>query len=107
MRLAGPSAMKAVLPSLVIPMPTGWIASRRRPGMLKVTLPVTTRLPGSMTDTVPPISDDAHLDVAQADAPFDIDDSHRFVVLIGDVQDFAGRILGEQFRIGAGGQGVD
>src|SRR6476661_10182154 len=60
MRLAGPSAMKAVLPSLVIPMPTGWIASRRRPGMLKLILPVMMRLAGSMTDTVPPISDDTH-----------------------------------------------
>ena len=32
MRLAGPSATKAVLSSLVMPMPTGWIASLRRPG---------------------------------------------------------------------------
>src|SRR3981189_2063971 len=59
-RLAGPSATKAVLPSLVMPMPTGWIASRRMPGMLKLILPVTTRLAGSITDTVPPISDDTH-----------------------------------------------
>src|SRR6267154_3003448 len=60
MRLAGPSAMKAVLPSLVMPMPTGWIASRRKPGMLKVILTVTVRLTGSTIDTVPPISDATH-----------------------------------------------
>ena len=34
-RLAGPSAMKAVLASRVMPMPTGWIASRRRPGIFE------------------------------------------------------------------------
>src|SRR3954453_12680872 len=60
MRLAGPSAMKAVLPSLVMPMPTGWIASLRRPGISKVIFPVTVCLTGSITDTVPPISDDTH-----------------------------------------------
>src|SRR5262249_14574668 len=59
-RLAGPSATKAVLPSLVMPMPTGWIASRRRPGISKLILPVTTCLTGSMIDTEPPISDDTH-----------------------------------------------
>src|SRR6266481_5125093 len=59
-RFAGPSAMKPVLPSLVMPMPTGWIASRRMPGMLNVILPVTVRFAGSMTDTVPPISEDTH-----------------------------------------------
>src|SRR5712675_3053385 len=60
MRLAGPRAIKAVLPSLVMPMPTGWIASRRRPGIAKVILPATECLAGSMIDTVPPISDETH-----------------------------------------------
>ena len=36
MRLAGPSATKALLPSLVMRMPTGWIASSFTPGILKV-----------------------------------------------------------------------
>ena len=31
---------------------------------------------------------------------------HRVVVLVGDIEHLAGGILGEQFRIGAGGQGV-
>src|SRR3569833_2327754 len=57
-RLAGPSATKAVLPSLVMPMPTGWIASLRRPGMANLILPVTSCFAGSMIETVPPISED-------------------------------------------------
>src|SRR6185436_15499439 len=60
MRLAGPSATKAVLPSLVMPMPTGWMASLRRPGISNVIFFVTSRLTGSITETVPPISDDTH-----------------------------------------------
>ena len=157
--------MKAVLPSLVMPMPTGWIASRRRPGILNSILPVMTRLAGSMMETVPPISDDTHnselsrLNSAKrgraststlatiwrvavsmkcamlvvsdvlirilpsgliampsgstptwmspsAHALFEIDDGHRVVVLVGDIEDLAGGILGEQFRIGTGGQAV-
>src|ERR1700760_3477113 len=59
-RLAGPSATKAVLSSLVMLMPTGWMASLRSPGMANVTLPVTACLTGSMIETVPPISDETH-----------------------------------------------
>src|SRR5882757_8503815 len=59
-RLAGPSATNAVLPSLVMPMPTGWIASLRRPGISKLILLVTARLAGSMIETVPPISEETH-----------------------------------------------
>ena len=49
---------------------------------------------------------DADLDVTDADALFEIDDGHRVVVLVGDIKDLAGGILGEQFRIGTGGQAV-
>ena len=50
---------------------------------------------------------DADLDVAEAGALFEIDDGHRVVVLVGDVEHLAGGILREQFGIGPGGQGVD
>jgi hypothetical protein len=49
---------------------------------------------------------DADLDVTDADTLFEIDDRHCVVVLIGDIEGFAGGVLGEQFRIGTGGQGV-
>ena len=50
---------------------------------------------------------DADLDFAEARAPFDIDDGHGVVVLVGDVENLAGRVLHEQLGIGAGGQRVD
>src|SRR5262245_18736451 len=59
-RLAGPSATNAVLPSPVMRMPTGWIASLRRPGISKAIFFLTSNLTGSMTLMVPPISDDTH-----------------------------------------------
>ena len=40
-------------------------------------------------------------------ALLEIDDGHRVVVLVGDIEHLAGRVLGEQFGIGTGGQGVD
>ena len=49
---------------------------------------------------------DADLNVAEARALLEIDDRHRVVVLVGDIENLAGGILGEQFGIGAGGQGV-
>src|SRR6185436_7670336 len=61
MRLAGPSATKAVLPSFVMPMPTGWMASLRKPGISNVIFFVTSRLTGSTIETVPPISDEIHI----------------------------------------------
>ncbi|MET3280596.1 hypothetical protein ABIF43_006085 [Bradyrhizobium japonicum] len=39
-------------------------------------------------------------------ALLEIDHGHRVVVLVGDIEDLAGGILGEQFGIGAGGQAV-
>src|SRR5262245_31358630 len=57
-RLAGPSATKAVLPSRVMRMPTGWIASFRNPGISNAIFFFTSNFCGSMTVTVPPISDD-------------------------------------------------
>src|SRR4030095_356347 len=50
---------------------------------------------------------DADLDLAEAGAFFDVDDRHRVVVFVGDVEDLAGSIEGEQFGIRAGGQGID
>ena len=41
---------------------------------------------------------DADLDVADASALLEIDDGDRVVVLVGDVEDLAGGILGEQLR---------
>ena len=41
-------------------MPTGWMASLRKPGISNVIFFVTSRLTGSITETVPPISDDTH-----------------------------------------------
>ena len=52
--------MNAVLPSAVIPIPTGWIASFRRPGISKVIFVVTACLTGSMMETVPPTSEETH-----------------------------------------------
>src|SRR5438552_2244346 len=49
---------------------------------------------------------DADLDVPHADAILEVDDGDRVVVLVGDIEEFAGGILREQFRIGAGGQAV-
>ena len=42
-----------------------------------------------------------------ARALFEIDHGHRVVVLVGDIEHLAGGVLGEQFRVGPGGQGVD
>ena len=57
-RLAGPSATKAVLPSLVMLMPTGWMASLRSPGISNVIFLMTSCFMGSMTLTVPPTSEE-------------------------------------------------
>src|SRR5262245_36592062 len=57
-RLAGPSATNPVLPSLVSLIPTGWIASLRKPGISKVIFFVTVCLAGSMMLRVPPTSDE-------------------------------------------------
>src|ERR1700704_1990785 len=59
-RLAGPSAMNAVLASALMLIPTGWIASLRIPGMANSILPVTACFAGSMIETVPPISEETH-----------------------------------------------
>src|ERR1700746_3131466 len=59
-RLAGPSATNAVAPSLVMAMPTGWMASARNPGMAKLILLVTRCLTGSMMLTAPPTSEETH-----------------------------------------------
>ena len=48
----------------------------------------------------------ANLDVAEADALLEIDDRDGVVVLVGDVEDLAVGVLGEQFRIGSRGQGI-
>src|ERR1043166_4855408 len=45
---------------------------------------------------------DADLHVAEAPAPLDVDDRHRIVVLVGDVECLAGRVLDEQLRVGTG-----
>ena len=47
---------------------------------------------------------DADLHLAKAAALLHVDDRDGIVVLVGDVEDLAGRILGEQFGIGARGQ---
>src|SRR5271163_675068 len=57
-RLAGPSATKPSLPSEVNLIPTGWISSLRNPGTSKPIVWVTAFLTGSMTETLPPTSDD-------------------------------------------------
>ena len=49
---------------------------------------------------------DADLDVAKPGPLLDIDDGDGVVVLVGDIENFAGGILGKQLGIGAGGQGV-
>ncbi|MGY4326546.1 hypothetical protein ACVWWG_000960 [Bradyrhizobium sp. LB7.2] len=49
---------------------------------------------------------DANLDVAKARALLEVDHGHRVVVLVGDIEDLAGGILGEQFGVGSGGQAV-
>src|ERR1700722_17823281 len=159
MRLAGPSATNAVLPSRVMSMPTGWIASPRMPGIANAIFVFPARLTGSMTLTVPPISDDTHssepsllncanrgrwststlattscepvsmkwamlvvsevltrnfpsglspvLYRAEPGAPFDIDDRDGVVILVGDVENPARRVLDEELRIGARRQRVD
>ena len=50
---------------------------------------------------------DADLDLAEAGALLDVDDRHRVVVFVGDVEDLAVSIEGEQFGVRAGGQGID
>src|SRR5207247_9852050 len=50
---------------------------------------------------------DADLDLAETGALFDVDDGHRVVVLVGDVEDLAGSIEDEQFGIRARGQRID
>src|SRR5437764_39947 len=50
---------------------------------------------------------DADLDLAETGTLFDIDDGHRVVVFVGDVEDLAGSIEGEQFGVRAGGQRID
>src|SRR5437870_13307673 len=50
---------------------------------------------------------DADLDLAETSALLDVDDGHRVVVFVGDVEDLAVSIESEQFRIRAGGQGID
>src|SRR5271165_997473 len=57
-RLAGPSATKPSLPSDVKRMPTGWIASLRSPGTSKAIVCVIVFFTGSITETLPPTSDD-------------------------------------------------
>src|SRR3978361_1340471 len=52
--------MNAVLASAVMLIPTGWIASLRIPGMANSILVMIACFAGSMTVTVPPISDDTH-----------------------------------------------
>ncbi len=59
-RLAGPRSMKPSLPSLVMLMPTGWMASDRSPGISKVTVCLSFRVAGSMIARLPPISDVTH-----------------------------------------------
>src|SRR5512144_454863 len=50
---------------------------------------------------------DADLDLAETGALFDVDDRYRVVVFVGDVEDLAVGIQGEQLGVGAGRQGVD
>src|ERR1700691_1515007 len=57
-RLAGPSATKPSLPSEVNRIPTGWICSLRNPGTSKPIVRVMAFLTGSMTEILPPTSDD-------------------------------------------------
>ena len=45
---------------VVMLMPTGWMASLRSPGISKAIFFFTTYFRGSMTLTVPPISDETH-----------------------------------------------
>src|SRR5207253_10299564 len=50
---------------------------------------------------------DADLNLAETGTLFDIDDGHRVVVFVGDVEDLAGSIEDEQFGIRARGQRID
>src|SRR5947199_1410878 len=50
---------------------------------------------------------DADLDLAETGTLFDIDDGHRVVVFVGDVEDLAGSIEGEQFGVRSGWQRID
>src|SRR3984893_16426761 len=59
-RLAGPRSTKPSLPSLVRLMPTGWIASDRRPGISNVTVCLSCRVAGSIMARPPPISEVPH-----------------------------------------------
>src|SRR6202012_1351500 len=59
-RLAGPRSMKPSLPSLVKLMPTGWMASDRRPGISNVTVCLSCRVAGSIIARPPPISEVTH-----------------------------------------------
>src|SRR3954453_18320688 len=59
-RLAGPNATNAVLASAVMLIPTGWIASLRIPGIANSIFVMTSCLVGSITETVPPISEETH-----------------------------------------------
>ncbi len=53
-------------------MPTGWIASLRRPGTSKEIVWTTAFLTGSITDTLPPTSDDT-----QSSAPSGLNSAKR------------------------------
>src|ERR1700722_17447750 len=59
-RLAGPRSTKPSLPSLVMLMPTGWIASDRSPGISNLTVCLICRVTGSTIVRAPPISEVTH-----------------------------------------------
>src|ERR1700679_1981663 len=71
-RLAGPRSIKPSLPSLVILMPTGWIASDRSPGISTLTVCLICRVPGSIMVRAQPISEVTH----NSD-PSDLNDEKR------------------------------
>src|SRR3990170_7537115 len=65
-RLEGPSGTNNSLPSRVKSMPTGCNCSGRTPGTSKVIFLVTFQVLGSITETVPPTSDDTHSSLLSA-----------------------------------------
>src|SRR5680860_519704 len=65
-RLDGPSGENTSLPSRTKSMPTGCNCSGRTPGTSKVIFLVTFQVLGSMTEMVPPTSDETHSSLPSA-----------------------------------------
>jgi hypothetical protein len=65
-RLAGPSATKASARSGVSAIPTGWMLSAGTPGTANSIVRFTACVAASITDTVPPTSEETHTSAPSA-----------------------------------------